>query len=191
MGNCNLCHQKVWLIKIGIMLFKKVLTIGFLLIFSVIFAQYEASDTRHFIKLEGGSLLFYTSTLPKTPTALKLKEAPVFNVNAIWGWDKNEVRFLGVGAGYMSYNDFSSASLFGELNYFVSNSYINPFIGVRAGYEYVFSGNLSNQGDVLGEFLIGLQIRFGLYSYLSMYLQSGLAYRQKALFFPIRLGFRF
>ncbi len=170
---------------------KKLLTLIFFFVFFVAFTQYEASDVRHFIKLEGGSLLFYTSTLSEDSVELKPGDVPAFNLNAIWGWDFNEEKFLGVGGGYTSYQNFSSASLFGEMNFFVSNGHFNPYIGVRAGYDYNLSGNLSRHGDVLGEFLAGLQIRFSDYSYFSIYLQSGLAYRQKSLMIPLRFGIRF
>ncbi len=171
---------------------KKNLTIILLFVFSAIFAQYtEPSGVRHFIKVEGGSILFYKSTLSETSTELKPGEKPAFNANAIWGWDFDEKKFLGIGGGYTSYQNFSGASLFGEMNFFASNTHFNPFVGIRAGYDYILSGNLSRQGDVLGEFLAGLQIRFDDYSYFSIYLQSGFAYRQKSLMIPLRFGIRF
>ena len=170
---------------------KKQLTFIFLFVFSMIFAQYEASNVRHFIKIEGGSLLFYKSTLSDTSTELKPGESPAFNVNAIWGWDYNEEKFLGLGAGYTSYEKFSSASLLGEMIFFTSNTHFNPYIGVRAGYDFIFIDNASRKGDMIGEFLTGLQIRFSNYSYFSIYLQSGFAYRQKSLMIPLRFGVRF
>ncbi len=160
-------------------------------IFSVIFSQYEASDVRHFIKVEGGSLLFYKSTLSENSNEIKPGEIPAFNTNVIWGWDFNEEKFLGVGAGYTSYKNFSGVSLFGELNFFASNLHFNPYIGIRGGYDFILSNDLSRQGDVLGEFLAGLQIRFSDYSYFSIYLQSGIAYRQKSMMIPVRFGIRF
>lgn len=170
---------------------KNLLSILFLYVSSLSFAQYTASDIRHFIKLEGGSMLFYKSTLSDASSVLKPAETSVMNFNAIWGWDFNEKRFLGVGAGYTDYQDYSGASLFGEINFFVSNTHLNPYIGLRAGYEMLFPTDLSRSGDVLAEFLTGLQIRFGDFTYISAYLQAGLAYRQKTLFVPLRLGIRF
>ena len=170
---------------------KNLLSILFLYVSSLSFGQYTASDVRHFIKLEGGSILFYKSTLSDASTSFKPEATSVVNINAIWGWDFNEKRFLGIGGGYTGYQDYSGASIFGEINFFVSNTHVNPYIGMRVGYEMLFPTGLSRSGDALAEFLTGLQIRFGDYTYVSIYLQSGLAYRQKTLYVPLRLGIRF
>ncbi len=170
---------------------KNLFSILLFYVFSLTFAQYTASDVRHFIKLEANKMLFYKSTLSASSTTLKPAAASVINVNGIWGWDFKEKRFLGIGIGYTGYQAYSGASLFGEINFFVSNTHLNPYIGMRAGYELLFPTNLSRSGDVLAEFLTGLQIRLGDFTYVSIYLQSGLAYRQKTLFIPLRLGIRF
>ncbi len=155
------------------------------------YGQYTASDVRHFIKLEGGSLMFYKSTLSKGSSVVMSTSKRLMNLNAIWGWDFDEKKFLGIGGGYAKYQADSGASLFGEINFFVSNTRLNPYIGLRTGYEWLFSSNLPKSGAVFAEFLTGLQIRMGDFTYVSIYLQSGLAYRQKILFVPLRLGIRF
>jgi len=164
--------------------------IVFLLNMSFVKAQYTASDTRHYYKIESGVLKYYTTTLSENTTYFRLTDQ-AFDINAVWGWDFNEKKHLGLGGGYFNSPHAQGASLFGEVNFYVSNTYLNPYIGGRLGYAYLSPDEFQAQGNIMASFLVGLQIKLGLYNYKAIYLQSGLLYEHKSLFMPLRLGFKF
>ncbi len=164
--------------------------IVFLLSLSIAKAQYTASSMRHYIKIEAGVLKYYTTTLSENTNVFRLTDQS-FDVNAIWGWDFNEKKHLGLGGGYFNSPYAQGASLFGEVNFYVSNNYLNPYIGGRLGYAYLSPDGYQAQGNIMASFLVGLQIKLGMYNFMAIYLQSGLLYEHKTLFMPLRLGFKF
>ncbi len=172
------------------MFYKKIIIIIVFFNVHLLLAQYTATDMRHYIKVEGGSLRYYTTTLSDKSQDFSMQQN-AWQINAVWGWDFDEKRYLGMGAGFLNFKDLKGVSAFGEINFFVSNSYINPYIGARLGYSMVKPDQMDMQGNILAEFLTGLQIRFGMYSYYAIYLQTGLSYQQKSLFVPVSIGLKF
>ncbi len=153
-------------------------------------AQYRATEIRHYIKIEGSALKYYVSTLSENTHELRLTDDGIA-FNGIYGWDFDEKFQIGAAGGFMSIGEAKGAAAFGEFNFFVSNTYINPYTGIRLGYSYIFPKNASSQGDLIAEFVTGLQINFGLYTYFSMYLQTGFMYTHKNLMVPLRIGIKF
>ncbi len=154
------------------------------------FGQYAATDMRHYFKFEASVLRYYTSTVSDHSHDYSFHDNGKQFI-AVWGWDFDEKKYLGFGAGYSDFENAKGLSAFGEINFFVSNSYLNPYIGARLGYSRFKPEVLDSQNDITATFLTGLQIRFGVYSYTALYLQTGLLYQQKTLFFPLTLGIKF
>ncbi len=152
------------------------------------FAQYTATDVRHYIKVEGAWLKNYLSTLSDKTTQLQMHDNGT-NVNLIWGWDFDERVNVGIGAGYIQLDTHRGLNLYGDVSFFVSNGIVNPFIGIRAGYDMIWPYNTDGQGSVLGEFMTGIKIRLSRCHAYTLYLQSGLLYTQNNLYFPVRVGF--
>jgi len=175
---------------------KHALYILLLLISFHTLAQYVETDSRHFIRIETGYLKYFFTPVNVDASEnwkgykLPNKENGLI-FNAMWGWDFNEATFLGVGAGYINFEGIDGADVFTEVNFMVSNSYINPYLGMRLGYTHLWNQYEKGSGSVLAEFLLGLQIRFGTYSYSSIHLQSGLSFTQQAVFVPLRLAYQF
>ena len=153
-------------------------------------AQYLATDVRHYIKIEGASLRFYASTLSEKTHELQFTDDGI-SFNGIYGWDFDEKAHLGIGGGYLGIGNISGASAFGEVNFYVSNAHLNPYIGARLGYSYILPKNVDGKGGILAEFVGGFMIKPDFYKYFSIYIQSGFMYDHKLLFVPIRLGVRF
>jgi len=169
---------------------KKIFVIIVLLFFSSrMYAQYLATDTRHFIKIESGYFINYLNP-SDDPDALQFSEDGQ-NINLVFGWDFDEKKVIGVGAGYLSLDDSEGINVFSEVNFYVSNGYVNPYLGAKIGYAIVWPPNIDGEGSILAEFLTGIKIRLGLYSYPSLYVQSGLLYTENTLYLPLRLGFSF
>jgi len=159
-------------------------------------AQYEESESRHFIRVEAGYLKYLARTVTVKPGAgWKGYHLPEnengMNFNAMWGWDFNESNLLSVGAGYLNFEGIEGADIFTEIDFMVSNSYVNPYLGLRGGYTHLWNQYENGTGSVLAEFIVGLQFRFGMYSYSSVHLQSGISFTQQALFIPVRLSYQF
>ncbi len=169
---------------------KKILLLSLLWISFHGNAQYQYSTMRHYIKIEGGALKYYVSTISENSDKLQLAEDGIA-FNGIYGWDFDEKIHLGLGGGFMSLGDTKGVTAFSEINFYVSNTHINPYTGIRVGYSYIFPEGFASQGDLLAEFVTGLQINFDLYTYFSIYLQTGFMYTQKSLMVPLRIGLKF
>jgi len=154
-------------------------------------AQYEGVEVTHYIKVEAGYLHNYLSTLPEENTSSVRMIKDGINVNMLYGWDFNERTLLGFGAGFLGLDDYKGFSTFTEMNFFISNQTINPFIGFRGGYNLILSENFIQKGSVMGEFLAGVKINFGLCNYSTIFLQSGLYYTHNTLYFPVRVTYYF
>jgi len=170
--------------------YKAIFMLVFLTGFQFSTAQYTATDVRHHIKLEAAYLKFYASTLSENSTEYRMMEdGKQFNV--IWDWDFDEMRYLGLGMGYLQVGNATGGSVFGEINFFVSNGILNPYMGARVGYSYLKIPENTTQGAVMASFIAGLQIRLGVYAYPAIILQTSLRYEHKALFIPLTLGYKF
>lgn len=172
------------------MIFRKLIFVLFFSSFHPLLAQYTATTIRHHIKLEATYLKFYTSTLSKQTETYRFMEDGL-QFNAVWDWDFDEKRYMGLGLGYLAIGEAKGASAFGEINFFVSNGILNPYIGIRGGYSILKDVKNDIHSDMMAAFLIGLQIRLGVYAYPAIFLQTGLQYDQKTLFMPLTVGYKF
>ena len=68
----------------------------FTFVFTQLQAQYVATDTRHFFKLEGGYLFNYLSTLSEDTKELRLEQSGR-SASLSFGWDFDEKKALSVG----------------------------------------------------------------------------------------------
>jgi len=170
----------------------------YLLIFYSLYsnAQYESAEKIHYMRIEGGFQKYYLRTLDVDPTMNWLgyelnKEQDAWFANFIWGWDFEEKTLLGLGAGYLNYEGINGVQVFSDINFFISNTRVNPYLGLRGGYSHIWNQYTNGSGSFTGTFFVGIQYSFGTYSSLRLYLQSGLKYTHQALFFPLSLGFQF
>jgi hypothetical protein len=158
--------------------------------------QYLATDVRHYFRFETGYRKYFVRTLTVDPQPDWLgyqltNEQDAWSVNLAWGWDFDEKTLLGFGGGYLNYEGINGLQIFSDVNFFVSNSYVNPYLGFRAGYSHIWNQYENGSGSFTGSFLAGIQFRLGDCSLLKLYVQSGLQYSHQALFIPVALGFQF
>ena len=172
------------------MLKKLLLFTGLILMFQTVNAQYTASNMRHYIKVEGSYLFNYKSNVSSNPEDMILEDNGK-NVNLIWGWDFDERVLLGVGAGYLNLDGMDGLNVLGNVNFFVSNSHISPFLGARGGYSVIWPLNSDGSGSILAEFTSGVKIRVGNCRVFTFFIQSGLSYTQNTLYVPVRFAIVF
>jgi hypothetical protein len=161
-----------------------------------LYSQYTATDVRHYFRVEGCYQKYFVRTLqvdaePDWQGYQLNNKQNGRSVNLSWGWDFDERILLGLGAGYINYEGIDGIQMFSEVNFFVSNVHINPYLGFRAGYSHIWNQYENGSGSFSGSFLAGIQFILGDCRVFKFYLQSGLQYTHQALFVPVTLGLQF
>jgi len=169
----------------------------FLLLPITLYSQVPTySSTRHFIKVESSYLRYLTHTInvDATPEWKGYYLTDIqrgFDVNAMYGWDFNEYLYVGLGTGYMNFHGINGVSAFTDVDVYVSNTYINPYLNVKLGYSHIWNQYEGGTGSFLGQFGLGVNFRFDVYSYLSFYVKSGVMFTQQSLLIPVGVGVKF